>query len=588
MPRSPLADARARVLAPVRLPLFGASVVMAAAALLGIAPILLIVEAARRMLAPPVDWSAVLTLMLWAVAVLGLRGLVQALALLWSHLIDARHQQTLRGALVDKLGRLPLTWFSRRSSGEIKKILQDDISALHYLVAHAQLEVVAAITVPVATLAYLFWVDWRLALVLLAPLLAYAVALRLMMGRGYADRLAQYEQWQKTVEGAVIEFVDGIAVVRAFGEPRKAHARYQEAVDGYSDFFRAWTVPMLRIEAAATALLAPPFVMVLVLSAGLLLLSSGTIAPVTILPFLLLGLGLGGSVLTLGYGAQALRQAATAAERLHGLEQTPELAVASAPAAPPEGPVRVEFDDVSFAYGETDVVRDISLALEPGTLTALVGPSGSGKSTLAKLLPRFADPRRGAVRIGGVDLRDLDPTELYRLVGFVLQDVALLRGSVRDNIAIARPDASDADLEMVARAAGIHDRILRLPRGYDSEIGVDARLSGGEAQRVAIARALLSDTPIVVLDEATAFADPESEAAIQDALATLVAGRTVLVIAHRLHTITGADRIVVFDGGRIVQQGAHDDLVGDDDGLYARLWAANERARDRIESEVSR
>lgn len=587
MPRSPLADARARVLAPVRLPLLGAGTVMAVAALLGIAPILLIVEAARRMLAAPVDWASVTALLLWAVALLGLRGLLQALALLWSHLIDARHQQTLRGALVDKLGRLPLTWFTRRSSGEVKKILQDDISALHYLVAHAQLEVVAAITVPVATLAYLFWVDWRLALVLLAPLLAYAIALRLMMGPGYADRLTQYEQWQKTVEGSVIEFVDGIAVVRAFGEPRKAHARYQEAVDGYSSFFRVWTVPMLRIEAAATALLSPPFVMVLVLAAGLLLAQAGLIAPVTILPFLLLGLGLGSSVLTLGYGAQALRQAATAAERLQALEQTPELPVPQTPVAAPTGSVRVEFDDVAFAYDDADVLDGIDLTLEPGTITALVGPSGSGKSTLAKLLPRFADPRRGAVRIGGVDLRDLDPTELYRLVGFVLQDVALVRGSIRDNIAIARPDASDAELAAVAQAARIHDRILQLPRGYDSEIGVDARLSGGEAQRVAIARALLSDTPIIVLDEATAFADPESEAAIQDALATLVAGRTVLVIAHRLHTIEGVDRIVALEAGRIAEEGSHDELLAAR-GLYARLWAANERARDRIDTEASR
>lgn len=175
---------------------------------------------------------------------------------------------------------------------------------------------------------------------------------------------------------------------------------------------------------------------------------------------------------------------------------------------------------------------------------------------------------------------------LYRYVGFVLQEVTLIRGSVRDNIAIARPEATDSEVERAARAAQIHDRILELPRGYDSVIGGDARLSGGEAQRVAIARALLSDTPIVVLDEATSFADPESEAAIQDALARLIAGRTVLVIAHRLHTITGVDTIVVLDRGRVVEQGTHEDLASAG-GLYSRVWAANERARDRVDPDRS-
>jgi ATP-binding cassette, subfamily B, bacterial IrtA/YbtP len=578
--RSPSAEARARVLAPVRASLLGASTVMAVASMLGVAPYVLIVEAARRMLSGA-DTATALGLVLAAVVALGLRGLGSAIALLWSHLIDARHQMRLRTLLVAKLSRVPLNWFSARSSGEIKKHLQDDVSALHYLVAHAQLEMVAAITGPLVTLVYLFWVDWRLALVLLAPLLVYAMALRIMMGPRYAEQLAEHDTWQKRVDAAVIEFVDGIAVVRAFGRPRRAHARYHEAIDGYAAFFRAWSGPMLRVESAAGILLSPPFVLVLVLVAGLLFVQAGWTEPLGILPFVLLGLGLGGSILALGYGAQALRLASTAAVRLHELEQTPELRVNPHAQSAPDAPFAVRFDDVTFAYDETHpVLHEVSLTLAPGTITALVGPSGSGKSTLARLLPRFADPIEGSLRLGDVDLRDLDPTELYRHVGFVLQDVALLRGSIRDNIAIARPEASDADVERVARAAQIHERILALPRGYASEVGDDARLSGGEAQRVAIARALLSDTPVVVLDEATAFADPESEAAIQDALATLIAGRTVLVIAHRLHTITDVDHIVVLEKGRIAQQGTHAQLLTDTGGLYRRLWDANERARD--------
>lgn len=233
---------------------------------------------------------------------------------------------------------------------------------------------------------------------------------------------------------------------------------------------------------------------------------------------------------------------------------------------------------MSFAYdGRADVLSGIDLVLEPGTLTALVGPSGSGKSTLASLLPRLWDVGHGRITIGGIDLREMAAADLYQAVSFVLQDVQLLRMSLAENIALARPDASQAEIEAAARAAQIHDRLMVLPRGYASVPGEDEHLSGGEAQRVAIARAILADAPILVLDEATAFADPEAEAATQSGLSTLIAGRTVLVIAHRLHTITGADQICAMGAGRIVERGRHADLVAAG-GLYAQLWAASETA----------
>jgi ATP-binding cassette subfamily B protein len=218
-------------------------------------------------------------------------------------------------------------------------------------------------------------------------------------------------------------------------------------------------------------------------------------------------------------------------------------------------------------------LHDISLSLAPGTITALVGPSGSGKSTLASLVPRFHDVISGAVRVGGADVREIEPAVLYRHVGFVLQDVQLLGISVADNIRLGRPDASDHDVVNAAKAACIHDRIMALQKGYDSVVGDGAHFSGGEAQRVSIARALLADTPILVLDEATAFADPDSEAQIQTALSRLIVGRTVLVIAHRLGSIVGAHNIVVLIEGRIAEQGRHDELLGRG-GQYARMWAS--------------
>lgn len=573
--------ADAYALGPVRTRLMLASAIVAVASLCAVVPFILIAEMSRELLSGAADWSRVWTLLLVALGILGLRGLLSSAAMLWSHVIDADHQFTLRQLLAAKLTRVPLGWFTERSSGEVKKLLQNDVDALHYLVAHARLELVGAITLPLASFVYLLTVDWRLALLLLVPLLVYAALMSRIMGPGYGTKLAEFEKWQTTVSETTIEFVDGIQVVRAFGQPRKGHHRYQEAIEGSARFFTSWVTPITRLEGVGSLFLTPVIVMLLVLAGALGLTSIGAFETADLIPFILLGLGIGGSVLTLGYGAQALRQASSASVRLWELSQTAELV------DPPQGPTPaaglVRYEHVGFEYRTGHpVLHDVSFELRPGTITALVGPSGSGKSTLARLLPRFYDVTKGAITIDGHDVRSLTSSTLYGSVGFVLQDVQLIAGTVRENLLLARADADDAALEEACRAAQIHDRILELPRGYDSEIGGDARLSGGEAQRLSIARAILADAPILVLDEATAFADPESEAAIQDALAVLVADRTVLVIAHRLHTISDVDEVIVLDGGRVVEQGAPTELR-ESGGLFSRLWEANEAALREVD-----
>ncbi|MEV6771190.1 ABC transporter ATP-binding protein [Nocardia sp. NPDC051030] len=586
------AQARKEILAPVGGALSLASLIVAIASICAVVPFLLIVSACRELLNEHVDTDRVWRLLLIAVIVLAVRAVLQAVALTWSHAVDAGYQLTLRRMLADKLTRVPLGWFGARTSSEVKKYLQDDVEALHYLVAHARLDFIGSVTVPLVTLIYLATVDWRLMLILLLPLVVYALCMKKMLDEPGRERIMTYNAAEQRTREATVEFVDGIQVVRAFGRAGKAHSVFQDAVEHQTDSLRKMKMPVMTVQSLSETVVSPVFVMLLVVVAGLTGAGAGWIEPLDVLPFLLVGLGLGSSLLGLSYGAQALRTASDAALRLAELMKTPELSsgapdleMGTAETSTVEAadtaevaPGLVRFEGVSFGYrADHQVLRGLDLELAPGTLTALVGPSGSGKSTLAKLLPRFYDVDAGRITIGGRDIRNFPSDELYRTVGFVFQDVRLIRGSIRDNLKLAKADADDAALERAARAAQIHDRITALPRGYDSEIGVDATLSGGEAQRLSIARALLADTPVLVLDEATAFADPESEAAVQDALAVLVAGRTVLVIAHRLHTITAVDRILVLETGTLVEQGAHADLA-QAGGVYQRLWEINEAA----------
>jgi ATP-binding cassette, subfamily B, bacterial IrtA/YbtP len=570
----------ARALSHVRRPVAGrirlACVLSALGALAGLAPFVGLVELADALLATPMDRDRVALVAVLIVLGLLLRGGFMSAALTITHLADVRLQAILRRRMIAHLGRVPLGWFTQNSSGRLRKTAMGDVDALHQLVAHHAVEMTAAAVTPLGALAYLLVLDWRLALLAVATIPLYAAAYA-WMERGSGDTMRDLDESNARLGSAVIEFISGIAVVKAFGQARKAHAAYRQAAAEYTDSFAAWVRPNTRIEALAGLAISAPVVGLVTVAGGAWFVDQGWVTPGEALAGVLLACVIPVAIEPLGFGALNQRTAAAAALRIQRLLDVVPLPMPSSPQRPAGH--RVEYDDVRFAYGgaddDHDVLHGVSFTCEPGSVTALVGPSGSGKSTLATLLPRFHDVTGGAIRIGGVDVRHIDPAELYRHVGFVLQDVQLPRGSIRDNVALGRPEATDTEIRDACRAAQIHDRITALPRGYDSVLGQDVRPSGGEAQRVSIARALLADTPVLVLDEATAFADPESETAIQDALAHLVGGRTVLVIAHRLSTITGADRIVVLDRGRVVETGTHTELLAAR-GQYARMWAAHE------------
>ncbi|TDP37843.1 ABC transporter ATP-binding protein [Nocardia ignorata] len=542
--------------------------------LAGLAPLLAVVEVGRVLLsAGPADHDRV-----WLAVAIGAIGLLVRLVFTGTaaglgHVLDGRVQLAFRRQLAAQLGRVPIGWFSGRRTGELAKVVGDDVSAVHPVLAHAPGELVSAFVVPLVSLAYLCTVDWRLTLITLVPVLLALLHVPLLLLPTREREQREFDAAMGRIADAVVEFVQGIAVVKAFGGGDRAHRRFRTAADKFADTFLCFVRGLAPVAAGMQLALSPPFVLLVILSGGTFLLTRGELAAADLLPFLLLGLGLTAPVAALQHGFDDLQAAGHAIGRINEVLAVRPLPEPARPVAPRGH--RVELRDVRFGYDDREVLRGIDLVLEPGTVTALVGPSGSGKSTLAQLLLRFFDPSHGSVVLGGADLRDIGSDRLYRSVSFVFQDVRLLRASVADNIALAVPHADRERVIEAARLAVIHERILDLPYGYDTVLGEQAGLSGGEAQRLSLARALLADPPVLVLDEATAFADPQTERALRRAMANLRGDRTVLVIAHRHETIADADTVVLLRDGVIVERGAPTRLLAES-GAFAAFWRAEQ------------
>lgn len=568
------------ILRPARVTLVACGLLSAVSSLAGMAPLLAVVEVSRRLLNGDADVWPIITV---AVVALAAKQLGVLTAGVLTHLADIQVSFRIRRELLTKLSRVPLTWFSERNSGIVKKAVEDDVAALHRLVAHSIVELSAASVPPVVAFVYLFALDWRMALATLLPVIAgFAAYQRAMASAG--TKYPEFMDWLVRLNSAAVEFVNGVGVVKAFGTPGAASRRFQDVSRAFAHFFLDWAKSTSVAGVTAEILLSPPSILLVVAAAGGYLTVNGDLALEDFIAFLVFGTVITAGWMTVLMSVHPLVTAVKVAREIRELFCIPELSIPDEPVTPDPaavGPV-VRVRDVRVTYGDTVALTGIDLSLERGTITALVGPSGSGKSSLAKLLPRFDDPSAGSVELYGVDLRRIDPAELYRQVAFVFQDSHLLSTmSIRDNIRLGCPDADDAAVRAAAGKAQILSKIEGLPRGLDSVVGQDAALSGGERQRVCIARAILADRPILVLDESTASADPENEARIQEALSEVAGGRTVLVIAHRLSTIRGADNIVVLDGGRIAESGKHADLLAAG-GSYARLWQQERNAERGI------
>jgi ABC-type multidrug transport system fused ATPase/permease subunit len=482
----------------------------------------------------------------------------------------------LRVLLFDHVQRLSHRYFNRRQTGALTNTVISDVDTIELFVAHALSQFAIGLFVPLGVTLVLLALNWRLGL--LAVVMVPVVALLLLVA---TPRLRAH--WRSVraqlseLNAYIQDSLAGISVVKAFGaeaarraEVAARSAAFERAITGA---LATGTWPTALIEGAAGLATA------LVIAAGASMVVQGQLLMADLFVFLVYLALLYRPMIDLSHANEGLQAAMAASERVFAaLDETPEVADQPAAAVPaPPHHWSLAFEGIDFAYEPgRPVLRDVSFRVEPGQVVALVGPSGAGKSTLAALVQRWYDVDAGAVRLAGHDLRDVPLAWLRAQVSAVLQDVFLFHGTVRENLLVARPDATAADLDAATRAANAADFIADLPDGLDTVIGErGVRLSGGQKQRLSIARALLKDTPVLLLDEATSSVDVETEALIQAALDRLVRHRTTLVIAHRLSTIRHADRIVVLDAGRVVQTGTHDDLIAQP-GLYANLYRAQE------------
>nr|WP_255549543.1 ABC transporter ATP-binding protein [Corynebacterium sp. TAE3-ERU12] len=519
----------------------------------------------------PLDDGAVWTWILILIIAFLAATVVTFFASTVAHKADAKFSNEVRQQMVHRLGEAPLAWFTTNNSGRVRKALMDDLRLIHTLIAHLPVDSTQAIIKPLGLIILSFVIDWRLGLLTISLNIVYLLMMLGMMG-DMGTKTLEVDANLSRVSSTMVEFVTGITVVKAFGAVGKAHRRYQEAADVFSRHYRAWAQENLVLSSLSMAIIAVPMVLLVNLGVGGWMVHVGWVEANQVVVTTLIALILPQAIQDLGGNMWAYQLASGAAVRIVETTEIPVLPESDTNTTP--NGHDIVFDDVTFSYGNTLAVDQASFTCPQGSVTALVGPSGSGKSTLATLAARFADPDAGEVRIGGVPLPEMTTETLYQQIAFVLQDPQLIRASVRRNITLGKPDATDEEVRAAAAAAQILEDIEALPDGFDTIVGEHANLSGGQQQRIAIARALVMDAPILLLDEATAFTDPESEADIQQALTTLVKGRTVLVIAHRPESIIGADQIVIVDRGRVVATGTHGELKNHPG--YARLWKAAE------------
>ncbi len=474
----------------------------------------------------------------------------------------------IRSAAADKLVRLPMGYFEENGSGRLKAVLTDRIEGMERTLAHMLPELTANLLAPAAMMIWCFFIDWRLAVCILVWIIAGFAATGGIM-KNYPEKYAGQISAMKSMNQAVTEYVGGIEVIKNFGRADECYGKLRTAVYGHANYNIGWQKETQIFSSLGMAI--APFSVFPVLIAGVIFYNNGTLAPETFFMMILLSMGIFRPLMQAMSYFDQLAQLGTNAKEIKDILNEPELKRGTAEISGAD----IELSDVTFSYSgeKTPAADHISLKIPAGTTLALVGPSGSGKSTVAKLIAGYWDADGGSVLIGGKDISQVSQKSLNRSIAYVDQDTFLFDVSIMDNIRMGAPSASDEDVINAARAAGCDDFIRALPQGYNTPAGsAGGRLSGGERQRIAIARAMMKNTPIMILDEATASSDPENEASIQQALSAASKGRTLVVIAHRLSTVKNAEQIAYVKNGRIEAVGTHDRLL-EICPDYAKQWA---------------
>ena len=497
--------------------------------------------------------------------------LIYICALLCSHLAAFRVATNLRLAAVEHLAKLPLGFVERYGSGRLRKVIQESTGAAETYLAHQLPDQSGAIATPIGLLALLAIFDWRLGLLSLIPVVLAFAIMSAMTGKRMVEKMQQYGNALAAMSNEAVEYVRGIPVVKTFGQSVFSFKKFKAAIDEYEKWVIAYTkelrIPMLGYTTAINGVFA------FLIAGGLLFTRNGITSAflLNLLFYVIITPVISLTMTKVMYMSENKVIVADALQRIDTVLGAQPVQESSIPQHPRDSSMTLK--DVHFSYdGSEDVICGVSMNIQPGQTVALVGPSGGGKSTLASLMVRFFDVGSGSIRIGDADVRDIPKEELMNTVSFVFQNSRLLKGSILDNVKLGKPDATEAEVLAALKAAQCMDIIEKFPAGIHTVIGsAGVYLSGGEQQRISIARAMLKNAPILILDEATAFADPDNEAKVQAAFAKLATGKTVIMIAHRLSTVENADCIYVMQDGRIAESGTKDALCAKN-GLFARMW----------------
>ncbi len=549
-------------------------VLSAVSALVALVPFWYIWRILKEVLETAPDFAAAIHIVPWGWRAVGfavLSVLLYIAGLMCSHLAAFRIATNLRLALTEHIARLPLGQIQVSGSGKLRRTIADTAGAAETFLAHQLPDQYRAMATVAGLLVLLLAFDWRLGLLSLLPVALGFACMSTMTGKSMQEKMTEYQNALADMSNQAVEYVRGIPVVKTFGQTVFSFKKFKDTIDNYQRWTVAYTKQLRGPMTAYTLAVNSVFVFLIV--GGFWLSGKGVTAALLLdlLFYIIITPVISLTLSKLMLMSENTMLVTDALKRMDAVLTAPALSRPEQPQSPKDS--AVIFDHVTFSYdGTKNALEDISLTIGAGETAALVGPSGGGKSTLASLAARFFDPTSGTVSIGGVNVKDMDPGQLMNTVSFVLQNSRLIKASILDNVRLGRPDASETQVMAALEQAQCMDIIEKFPQGVHTVIGSQGvYLSGGEMQRIAIARAILKDAPVLILDEATAFADPDNERKVQAALTRLAQGRTVLMIAHRLSTVTGADKIFVLEEGRLVQQGSFAQL-SQSPGLFGRMW----------------